>query len=148
MAAKHILVPTDFSSHAALALDYACELAAALGATVHLLSVESLTLADRALAPETIDLLLRQNRTAVDDLMGPRRARVSFGAPLVKAGDPRDVILEVAAAIPADLIVMGSHGRRGFKRLVLGSVAEAVLREATCPVLVVRSERQSADPGA
>lgn len=139
MLPQQILVATDFSPSAARALDDACELAVALDATVHLLNVENLTLADRALAPDTLDVLLRQNRATVDQLIEPRRARVRFGAPLVKTGDPRDVILEVAAALPADLVVVGSHGRRGVQRLVLGSVAEAVVRTAPCPVLVVRA---------
>lgn len=138
MAVNHILVPTDFSAGATLAVDYACELAVALGSTLHLLNVESLTLADRALAPDTLEVLLRANHAALDELMGSR-SHVRFGVPLVRTGDPREVTVEVAAALPADLIVMGTHGRGGVTRLVLGSVAEAVLRLAACPVLVVRA---------
>jgi nucleotide-binding universal stress UspA family protein len=56
---------------------------------------------------------------------------------LAETGDPQATIIDQALSTRADLIVMGTHGRRGFKRLVLGSVAEAVLREAPCPVLTV-----------
>jgi len=56
-------------------------------------------------------------------------------------GDPADVIVEVAAKLPADLIVMVTHGRRGLARLVEGSIAEKVLRSAPCPVLAVRQEQ-------
>jgi nucleotide-binding universal stress UspA family protein len=57
--------------------------------------------------------------------------------PLADAGDPQATIIDQAVSKKADLIVMGTHGRRGFKRLLLGSVTEAVLREAPCPVLTV-----------
>src|SRR5262249_35506449 len=57
--------------------------------------------------------------------------------PLAEAGDPQTTILDQARSTKADLIVMGTHGRRGFKRLLLGSVTEAVLREAPGPVLTV-----------
>jgi nucleotide-binding universal stress UspA family protein len=53
-------------------------------------------------------------------------------------GDPADVIAETARDVGADLIVMGTHGRTGFSRLVMGSVAEKVLRHAPCPVLTIR----------
>jgi nucleotide-binding universal stress UspA family protein len=53
-------------------------------------------------------------------------------------GDPATVIAETAAEIDADLVVMGTHGRTGFTRFIMGSVAEEVLRKATCPVLTVR----------
>jgi nucleotide-binding universal stress UspA family protein len=53
-------------------------------------------------------------------------------------GRPAGEILKAAAVLPADLIVMGTHGASGFERLVLGSVTEKVLRQATCPVLTLR----------
>src|ERR1044071_6790912 len=56
---------------------------------------------------------------------------------VAESGDPQVTILDYAVSMEADLIVMGTHGRRGFKRLLLGSVTEAVLREAPCPVLTV-----------
>ena len=57
---------------------------------------------------------------------------------LDEMGPPADVIAEVATKLPADLIVMVTHGRRGLARLVEGSIAEKVLRNAPCPVLAVR----------
>lgn len=56
----------------------------------------------------------------------------------MEAGEPASVILRVAEENPFDLIVMGTHGRKGFERLVMGSVAERVVRQAHCPVLTVR----------
>jgi nucleotide-binding universal stress UspA family protein len=65
-------------------------------------------------------------------------AAVSPGAtPIAEAGDPQMTIIDQAISKKADLVVMGTHGRRGFKRLLLGSATEAILREAPCPVLTV-----------
>ncbi len=66
------------------------------------------------------------------------RPQAMFAPPTVRVGDPRDVIDAVATELHADLIIMGTHGRRGLSRLVLGSVAEAVVRSAPCSVLTVR----------
>jgi nucleotide-binding universal stress UspA family protein len=57
---------------------------------------------------------------------------------LIKAGDPRDMINRTAQELGVDLIVMGTHGRRGLTRALLGSVAESVVRSAPCAVLTVR----------
>jgi nucleotide-binding universal stress UspA family protein len=64
---------------------------------------------------------------------------------LVVEGDPRAAIVEQAEKQPADVIVMGSHGRRGWRRLILGSVSEAVVRYAPCSVFIVRAP-ESARP--
>lgn len=65
------------------------------------------------------------------------------GPAIVETGEARDGILKAAKEVSADLIVIGSHGRRGVKRLVLGSVAEDIVRRAPCPVLVVRMKEAS-----
>jgi len=65
---------------------------------------------------------------------------------LAEAGDPVATIVDQAVGIPADLIVMGTHGRRGFDRLLLGSVAEKVLRKAPCPILTVPPHASVAVP--
>jgi len=67
-----------------------------------------------------------------------QRAGFSTGT-VVREGEPRQIILDAAAAWAADLIVMGSHGRSGFERLLLGSVSEHVARHAACSVEIVRS---------
>jgi len=69
------------------------------------------------------------------------------GAPfeiVMRTGDARDVIVNTAVEVGADLIVMGTHGRRGLRRALLGSVAESVLRHAPCPVLLMRSPPEPA----
>lgn len=81
-------------------------------------------------------------RNQVDAL----RERHPWVATIVRRGSPRQVILDVADEIAADLIVMGTHGRSGFKRWVLGSVAEHVVRNSQIPVMVVRQTADDAAP--
>lgn len=57
---------------------------------------------------------------------------------MLRTGDARDIIVNTALEVGADLIIMGTHGRRGLRRALLGSVAESVLRHAPCPVLAIR----------
>jgi nucleotide-binding universal stress UspA family protein len=81
--------------------------------------------------------LFEQLRAQIEGLLArsgvdPRRARIVIGK-----GQPADVILERACRGDVDLIVMGTHGRTGLQRLLVGSVAEGVLRRAPCPVVVV-----------
>ncbi len=144
MMPKSILVPTDLSDGAEQALDYACELAKALGATVHLVNVIGIPALGvpelgLALTSTVIDQILMDNQSAIDKLAEPRRAAgVAIGQVLLKTGDARDLINQTAIELGADLIVMSTHGRSGITRALLGSVAETVVRSAPCPVLTVR----------
>src|SRR5678815_589500 len=139
-----ILVPTDFSETAARALDYASALAAKLGArihVVHVIGIPALGIPELgvALTSVTIDSLVRDNQAALDRLVDSRRNQATFGDVLLRTGDPRDMILQAANEVHADLIVIGTHGRRGLARALLGSVAEEVVRTAPCPVVTVLS---------
>lgn len=142
MLPKLILVPTDFSANAEHALDYACALAQKLGSTVHLVHAIASppTALQVALTEEILENLVNEHREALDKLAEARRGIASFGATTVEVGDPRDTIVGAAQALGADLIVMGTHGRRGLSRVVMGSVAEDVIRRAPCPVLTVRAK--------
>lgn len=142
MLPKQILVPTDLSEGAEQALDYACELARSLGAQIHLLNVVGIpTLGvpelGLAVAATTIDQLLVDSQTAIDNLAATK-CTAQLGQVLVKSGDARDVINQTAVELGIDLIVMGTHGRRGLSRALLGSTAELVVRSAPCAVLTVR----------
>ncbi|HEX2685294.1 MAG TPA: universal stress protein [Kofleriaceae bacterium] len=144
---RTILFPTDFSESADQALDYAVEFAGKLDAKLHLLHVlvllplgPELTM---AMTSGKIDELMKSSQQALDRLVAERAGKAGFGPTLLKTGDPRTLIDATAAELGADLIIMGTRGRRGVVRLLLGSVAESVARTAPCPVLLVRGERKS-----
>ena len=142
MLPKHILVPTDLSEGAEQALEYACELGGLLGSQIHLLNVISIPALGVpelgvALTASMIDDLVVGNQNAIDQL-ARTRCTAEVGQVMVRTGDARDVINQTAKELGADLIVMGTHGRRGLSRALLGSVAENVVRTAPCAVLTVR----------
>lgn len=153
MLPKHILVPTDLSEGAEQALDYACELARSLGAQIHLLNVIGIPALGVpelgvALTASMIDQMVVDNQTALDRL-AETRCTATLGNVMVRTGDARDVINQTAKDLAIDLIVMGTHGRRGISRALLGSVAETVVRSAPCAVLTVRlRERHDSDRDA
>jgi nucleotide-binding universal stress UspA family protein len=140
---RTILVPTDFSEHADHALEYAVELATRFDATVHLIhaipvpamGVHEIGVAYNAMA---IASLTKAAQDALDARKARYRERVELASARCELGDARDVIDRAATTLGVDLIVMGTHGRLGIRRLLLGSVAEAVVRSAPCPVLTVR----------
>jgi nucleotide-binding universal stress UspA family protein len=143
MLPKNILVPTDLSAHAEEAFAYACELATKLEATVHLVNVigiPALGVPELGVAVTStmIDSIIADNQRALDALAARRPPGVKLGQILMKTGDARDMIDQAAKEVGADLIVMGTHGRRGFTRALLGSVAETVVRTAPCAVLTIR----------
>lgn len=143
MKISNILVPTDFSPCSEQALDYAIEMADKLGAKVHLLSVIGIPSygvpeLGVGLTATMMDNMITDTQRALDQL---RRDRKSVSQAFVRAGDARDVILQTAEELPADLIVMGTHGRRGISRALLGSVAEMIVRTSPVPVLTVRGKK-------
>jgi nucleotide-binding universal stress UspA family protein len=143
MLPKSILVPTDLSEGAEEALQYACELARTFGAKLHLLNVIGIPALGVpelgvALTSSVIDSMIRDNQTALEQVADRLRTHADIGEVLLRTGDARDVINQTAKDLHADLIVMGTHGRRGVSRALLGSVTETVVRTAPCPVLTVR----------
>jgi nucleotide-binding universal stress UspA family protein len=145
---KVILVPTDFSERADSALDYAIDLARKLGAKItvmHAYLVTPLDILEGALVTTeaAAERIATAHGAALDAAIEKRKDRgVELGR-LLEEGEPRESILAAIEEVGADLIVIGTHGRRGISRAVLGSVTEWVVRHATCPVLTVH-----AAPGA
>lgn len=140
---RNILVPIDLEDSATQVLDYAVALAARLDARLHALHVVPWPLLGAevpiAVTETAMDDLVKGKQQALDALVATHAARPPLYSAMLKKGDARTAILAAAEELRADLIVMGTHGRRGVSRLVLGSVAESVLRTAPCPVLLVRS---------
>jgi nucleotide-binding universal stress UspA family protein len=141
-----ILVPTDFSPTADAALEYAFVLAERFGASLQLLHVLDDPFVVDGMAADAYIAEAPALRTAVlDDARERLRHRAAprevLGQPIdteVLFGHGARTIAEYAAERGVDLIVMGTHGRSGFAHLLLGSVAERLVRTAPCPVLTVR----------
>jgi nucleotide-binding universal stress UspA family protein len=139
---KNVLVATDFSEWSDAALVYARALAGTFGARLHILhAVEFVATAD-VMGIAVPDLYKGVESSARQQLGGliSDTDREIFGATpvLVSGGTPAQAIVEYATKANIDLIVVGTHGRRGLSHMVLGSVAERVVRLAPCPVLTVR----------
>lgn len=140
---KRILHPTDFSESAKGAFQLACSLARDHGAELVALHVLSTPLMSVSLAMRTKDSVFR------GEIVKQFKDSHTFPGIHVSChladGDPAEEILHYAKEQHCDLIVMGTHGREGLWRTIMGSVAEEVSRSANCPVLTVRppSERDT-----
>ena len=138
-----ILVPTDFSASADAALDYTVKLASRLDAHVYVLHVfelPSFAVADAALlTSELAEGLERDAVLALDKWLERHDLRGLDVTKIVRCGEPRSQIEATARTIGADLLCMGTHGRRGFARALLGSVTELVVRTSTVPVLTMHA---------
>jgi len=142
-AKKRILHPTDFSAAAEPAFAYALEAAKREDATLMLMHViEPVTpFADEiyvAVETDQREAAEAAARKGFDALLARAKAAGVRAADLLRDGTPVDEIVKAAADELVDLIVMGTHGRTGLKRLVLGSVAQHVVATAPCPVVTLR----------
>ncbi len=139
----NILVPTDGSGTAADAIDHAIELASTYDATVHALYVVD-TAAYGSIevgADVFVDALEQEGNDAVEEVAEKGDAAGVTVEGVVEHGSPAHTIVEYADDHDVDLIVMGTHGRRGIDRVILGSVAGRVVRVADVPVMVVPMEK-------
>lgn len=140
---KKILVPTDFSDHSAKAVRYGAELAATFGAELHLLHVVEFTpimYGDGAYIPlETPAELTAAATRQLDDLKIDSATSLQVTRNVAQ-GTPFVEVVRYARDNATDLVVLGTHGRGAIAHMLLGSVAERVVRKAPCPVLVVRDE--------
>ena len=153
IAFRHILCPIDFSDTSARALTYATALATWYQAQLTVLHVA--TAFDEAIESEPAgDTRPVPYPGSRDDIIAKLRHSIEqAGAtalnarPLAQEGRATELIVNCAAAMKADLLVMGTHGLGGFHRLLLGSVTEKVVRTATCPVLTVPPSAPATTPG-
>ena len=142
---KHILASTDLSPESFAAVQYAAHLAEGQGAKLTILHVpQTTTLLFTDFAPP-VDLMSldRTIETAARETLEGWVARhlkhkASGVRILIRSGVTHEVVCKAAEDVGANLIVMATHGRRGLGHVILGSVTERVLRDAPCPVLVVR----------
>jgi nucleotide-binding universal stress UspA family protein len=144
---SRILVPVDGSVTSFKGLDEAIRLAKASGAQLKLVHVVNELIMDNGFVAgqyydQLVAALSEVGKNVVSDAEDAvRRQSLSAQTELIETigGSAADAIVEAARQWPADLIVMGTHGRRGLRRLALGSDAELVLRRSTVPVLMVRA---------
>jgi nucleotide-binding universal stress UspA family protein len=134
---KNVLVPTDFGEASEAALSYGRALARTFGANLHLLHVMDNVFL-RPIAVDPVTLRLAAHKRLHDRLNEADRESLRARAVLEVSDEPAKEIVDYAKSANIDLIVMGTHGRRGAAHLLMGSVAERVVRTAPCPVLTVR----------
>lgn len=141
---RHLLVPVDFSSPSLDALEYAIQVVDRFGARLTVVHVLEPIYYDLELGLGRVEQEV-QKRThweaQLESLAQVVRDRGLAAGSVVLGGIPSESIVTYARGQGCDLIVMGTHGRRGLTRLRYGSVAESVLRQAPCPVLTVRSPK-------
>jgi len=146
MAIKSILVPVDFSDDSLNALAYGREFAKPMGAELIILYVVEpiyyATPADMYVTTPNLTTLLDEQRRVGKEQLARLEAELKKkgirGRSILEMGVPAHVIVDTAKRRRADLIIMATHGRTGLVHMLMGSVAEKVVRTAPCPVLTVR----------
>jgi len=151
---KSILAPTDFSTHSRWAVHYACRLAERLGSALHLLHVLSEILPagpDPLLMPVMPAQFYKENEDRAHDtlshLLDPAWGKPASVVTTVRWGGPVESIVSYAIEHRIDLITIATHGRTGLSHVLLGSVAEHIVREAPCPVLTIRDGKRQPKSG-
>ena len=133
-----ILLATDGSRYSKLATEKTIDIAKAHDSMVHAVSVVDVTEEFQAQAPEAVEKLVEKAKGYVEEVKqraGGEEVKIEA---LVREGESYKVITDLSRKFKSDVIIMGSHGRTGIKRLLMGSVTEKVIGYAPCPVLVVR----------
>ena len=138
---KKILCPTDFSEESYRAMEYGARFAQAADGTLliaHIIHVPT----EHLLEPEghlpSFDQLKGRARSLLEEVRDKRLAGTTKCELLLTVGDPYEQLMAMATERNVDLIVTATHGRTGLEHLVMGSVAEKIIRHAPCPVFVVR----------
>jgi nucleotide-binding universal stress UspA family protein len=136
-----ILVPLDFEDASKRALDTALELAAPLNADIVALHVTRSAVAHPAELPASfLERLSDEAHSAAERELQELVNRIASLRTILRTGDPENVILSSINELKPTLVIMGTHGRRGLSRLLLGSVAEHVLVRSPVPVMTVRAD--------
>jgi nucleotide-binding universal stress UspA family protein len=142
---RNILVPTDFSDHSGVAVDYGIQMAKALASKIHFLHAYYVAMPLLTDVPYVLpeSVLEKIRKDAGERLAALSRRASQEGVPCethLSPIHPTAALLELAGSLPADLIVMGTHGFTGLKHVALGSVAERAVRLAPCPVMTVKKD--------
>lgn len=136
---NEILFPTDGSKYSRAATEKATDLAKSYGGKLKVISIVDVTEEFQTEAPGAVEKLVREAKSIIEDVKKNAEAQGVEAETFVKEGETFKVITDMAKEHHSSLIVMGSHGRTGMRRLLMGSVAEKVIGYAPCPVLIVKS---------
>ncbi len=139
---QKILVPVDFSRHSEIARNYGCDFAEKFGAELHLLTVVQEMIGDMdafyAVPGNYAQEVRAESERRLATFLDPKWSNGKNISRYAVSGVPFLEIVRYARENAIDLIVMGTHGRGAVKHILMGSVAERVVRTAPCPVLTVR----------
>jgi nucleotide-binding universal stress UspA family protein len=137
---KHVLLATDFSEASTAAVDLAVAIARQEGAALSVVHVCELPVLPEGVPPvDLVRAITAEAGARLDRFMASLEARFPGARPVMRTGSAWEEVLAASAEAGADLVVMGTHGRRGLVHAMLGSVAERVVRLSPVPVLTVRS---------
>jgi nucleotide-binding universal stress UspA family protein len=135
---ENILLSTDGSKYSAISSNKAIELAKSYGSNLTAVSIVDVTDEFYTEAPDAVEELIRKAKLYVEDIQ--KRANGLSINTLVQEGETYEVITDLARELMSNVIVMGSHGRTGVKRFLIGNVAEKVIGYAPCPVLIAKAD--------
>jgi nucleotide-binding universal stress UspA family protein len=136
---KSILFATDGSKFSEAATDKAIDFAKSYGSELNVITVVDVTEEFMARAPGALEDLVKKAKSMVEDVKKKADSKGIKAESIVREGDAYKVIINVAKKQKANAIIMGSHGRTGLKRLLMGSVTERVIGHAPCPILIVKA---------
>jgi nucleotide-binding universal stress UspA family protein len=147
---RNIIVPIDFSKMSVEAIQIARQLARRFGASIHLAHVRQSNYTADFVAPVFVAYEQDGEQTALEELKNvASECGVSSDAcDILSGAPPFDEICRLAHTIPADLVVMPTHGRTGLKHVFLGSTAERIVQHSSCPVLVTRAKAAKSRDGS
>lgn len=135
---EKIIFATDGSQYSEAATNKAIDISKSYGSELDVISVVDVTDEFIARAPDVLDNIVKKAKSIVEDVKNKAISEGIKAEGVVKEGDAYKSIVDIAEKQKADAIIMGSHGRTGLKRLLMGSVTERVIGHSPCPVLVVK----------
>jgi nucleotide-binding universal stress UspA family protein len=147
---RNIIVPIDFSKMSVEAIQIARQLARRFGASIHLAHVRQSNYTADFVAPAFVAYEQDGEQTALEELkkVASECGVSSDACDILSGAPPFDEICRLAHTIPADLVVMPTHGRTGLKHVFLGSTAERIVQHSSCPVLVTRAKAAKSRDGS
>ncbi|MBV8049730.1 MAG: universal stress protein [Acidobacteriaceae bacterium] len=143
IAINNILLTTDFSEASQAALRYACNLARLCGSKIfvtHVVPAEPYLAVPLEPIPIDLDVFWEREKQSMREFTAAKALEEIPHESILQRGELWDVVSSVIEKHHVDLVIAGTHGRKGLKRVVLGSVAEKIYRQAKCPVLTLRPE--------